>query len=45
MEEEGGGFAFDGGVGGDDDFGDLVVGDAGEELLDVELVGGDAVNR
>ena len=44
MEEESGGFAFDGGVGGDDDFFDGVFGDAGEEFFDVELVGRDAVN-
>ena len=44
MEEEGGGFAFNTGVGRDDDFGDLVVSDAGEEFLNVELVGSDTID-
>lgn len=44
MEEKGSGFAFDGGVSGDDDFGNGVVFDSINEFTDVELFGGDAVN-
>lgn len=44
MEEEGGGFAFNTGVRRDDDFGDCVVGDAGEEFFNVELVGSDTID-
>ena len=43
MEEEGGGFALNTGVRRDDDFGDCVVSDAGEEFLNVELIGSDTI--
>lgn len=41
---EGGGFAFDAGVEGEDDLFDAFFIDAGEKLLDVELVRADAIH-
>lgn len=45
LEEEGGRFPFHARVGGDDDLFDIVLWDAVKELLNVELVSGDAVDR
>ena len=44
-EPGGCGFAFEGGAGGEDDFVDFAVLDAGEEVGGAELVGADAVER
>src|SRR5690606_27910035 len=44
-EVGGGGLALDVGVGGEDDLGDVAVGQAGHELTDAEVVRADAVDR
>ena len=45
LEQEGGRFAFDGRIGGQNYFFHVVVFDAGNEFGDVELVWGNAVER
>jgi len=44
-EPGGGGFSFEGGAGGEDDFIDFAALDAGEQVGGAELVGTDAVER
>jgi hypothetical protein len=42
-EVGGGGFALDGGIGGEDDFLDFAAGDAADQIGDAQLFGADAV--